>query len=541
MDPERRKETEKFRRTLLTANRVGISHGSETILENISFDLKEGESLALVGPNGAGKTTLIRIILGEEVPDSGFVSWTKDVRIGYVPQYVGEIDTEQIKTVGDFFYQGKSLFEIKVKMSQIETLLSKPGFAPDLLSKYGELQEKFEINGGWEVEIEAKKALVGIGLPGVELNQEILTLSGGQKTKLFIAQAIVSSPDILILDEPTNHLDSSSVTWLQTYLRSYRGAILVVSHNPQFLDPFISGVLELRLDTRSADEYKGNYTEYLIKRSERELAYKRTMANQDKEIGRQRKIIEHLRGGVRAATAKSREKRLERLRENTTNVMPVARKAREVSIRFDTLQESGRDVLCVAGLRKKFGELVLDYSNLSLSIQKGERIIVLGPEGAGKSTFLKLISGDLQSEEGNIQHGTNVSIGYYRQEHENLNNNNTVFEELRENGMGITEGKLRAVLGHFLFPGESINKKVEFLSQGEKSRLALAKLVLGHHNFLVLDEPTNHLDLASKKRLIEALENFQGTLLVVSHDEEFINELNFNRAVIFPDGEIEIL
>lgn len=536
-----RKERDKFGRTLIAVNHVSITHGSEDILRDVSFDIKEGEALALVGPNGAGKTTLIRIILGEETPGKGEVVWAKGTSVGYVPQFVGEIDTTRVKTVKDFFFHGKGLLKIREEMNMIESQFSESTYSEESIAKYGVLQQEFETKGGWNIETDARIALNGIGLSEIDLDQTILTLSGGEKTKIFLAQALVTNPDILILDEPTNHLDARSIEWLQTYLKSYKGAVLVVSHSPQFLDTFVNGVVELRLDTRGADEYSGNYTQYLEQRAERELAYRRTVSRQAREVDRQIRIIASLRGGVRAATAKSREKKLERIRGVAGGAPLVPKKGREVNIRFDILQESGKEVLVVSGLKKHFGDLTLDYTPVSLSIQKGENIIVIGPEGAGKSTFLKLICGDFQPDEGSIKYGTNVSIGYYRQEHEDLNPDNTVFEELRRTGMNISDGRLRAILGHFLFPGESIHKKVGVLSQGEKSRLALAKLVLGNYNFLVLDEPTNHLDIASKKRLAEALSGFRGTLLIVSHDEEFIELLNFDRALILPEGEIELL
>jgi len=541
MNIERKKDSEKFGKTLLTIDNVRVSLGSEKILDGISFDLKSGEALALIGPNGIGKTTLLRIILGEELPDSGSVSFAKGMKVGYVPQYLGEIKLEEKATVIDFFYKGKGLDLIKSEMGVIEKKLSKSKYSEELLSKYGELQNSFEIHGGWKIENEARKALNGIGLSEVDFNQQVTTLSGGQKTKLFITQAVVSNPDLLILDEPTNYLDSKSVSWFGEYLHNYRGAILVVSHNPQFINPFISGVIELNPNNRKSEEYKGNYDDYLKQREERKLTYERTKSNLEKEIKRQKKIVEHLRGGVRASTAKSREKKLERFENISKTLKPEAKKSKEVNIHFEILRESGKDVLLAKGLKKRFGLLQLDYSKISLSIQRGESIIILGPEGAGKSTFLKMICGDLPPDEGKVIYGTNVNVGYYREEHENLNNQNTVFDELRENGDDIPESRLRAVLAHFLFPGENIYKRVGILSQGEKSRLALAKLVLGHHNFLVLDEPTNHLDMASKHRLVEALWGFGGTLLVVSHDERFINQLGFDKEIIFPQGKIKYL
>jgi ATP-binding cassette subfamily F protein 3 len=365
------------------------------------------------------------------------------------------------------------------------------------------------------------------------LDRKLITLSGGERTKLLLAQALVAPADVLILDEPTNHLNYEAIKWLAGYLRTYSGAILVVSHEPKFLDLFIHKVIALSPVTRSAVEFQGNYSRYLHQKTEIEKAERKKIDKVKKETERQMDIISRLKGGSKSAQAKSREKILNHQKDS---FIPLQIRAnREIKIQFEIKRPSGIDVVKISGLVKRYGQKYLDYRSLELNLKKGDRLGVIGPVGAGKSTFVKTIVGEVRPDAGFVKLGNNVDIGYYSQTIDGLNLKNTVLQEIRSSLYSdLPESKIRAYLGRFLFTRDSVFKKVEVLSQGEKSRLALLKLVLGKNNFLILDEPTNHLDIQTKQMVAQALAEFQGTILVVSHDIEFLRQAKIGRMITFP-------
>jgi len=525
---------------VLEVDDVTVFNGAQEVLRNASFVLRKGESAAIVGPNGVGKTTLLKLIIGERLPDKGKVLLHKSVNgLSYIPQAIDDLALEVKKmTILEYFFHSKGLDNLRRQMNLFEKRFSSSSLvSQSQLNQYGKLQESFEKLGGWRIEAEARRILSGIGLSYMELSQKIESLSGGEKTKLFIAQALLSESDLLLMDEPTNHLDADSIQFLGDFLESYKGAVLVVSHRPEFLDRFADRVIELSLTDHTIRQYPGNYTRYLIQRNADAVRSEKENAKRERQISRYSEVIRRLRAGSKAKMAKDREKKLAKL--EVGRVLIPSNNLLKIS--FETRTQSSREVMTVSGLKKSWGEQELDYTKIDLSLARGEKVGIVGPVGAGKSTYLKIIAGKLSAEAGEVKYGMNVKIGYYAQELDDLSKEKTVIEELRLQAGGLSESRMRAILGHFLFSGDTVYKQVKVLSFGERSRLALAKLVVGDYNFLVLDEPTNHLDKDSRRKVGEALSEYNGTLLVVSHDEVFLEQIGLNRIILLPEGKIELV
>lgn len=542
MSPERfipgKESSERINKVILTLNNISVSKGDNEILRRVNLNITQGEHAALVGPNGVGKTTLLEVITGDEQPDSGSVLIARGLNIAYVPQSVENVFAkDQDHTVLEYFLHARGLDAIQKRMQELEEIFTKQrtGLESEL-EEYGELQTTFQHRGGYTIESDATAILIGVGLPeNVGLDTSVLRLSGGEKTKLFLAQALISDADLLLLDEPSNHLDPDSVAWLGDYLKSYRGAMLVISHQPAFLNTFTKKVVELSLENRDAYTYSGSYINYQEQKIQRDLEREKRAIKTDTEIERLQEQVDRFRAGVRSKTSKDRQKKIAKIEADRTT-----RKKKEKVMRtgFEIETPSGYEVLKTSDLVKRYGEKELDYSNINLEILRGEKVAIVGPVGAGKSTLLKIVAGIIEPDAGSFTTGNKVNIGYYSQEMEDLDVDRTVLEEMRSISSGESDQRLRTYLGAFLFSGEDVFKPIGVLSFGERSRVMLAKLALRKHNFLVLDEPSNHLDVTSRSSVALMLNEYQGAILLVSHDEEFMQGIGLNKMISLPEGTV---
>ncbi|WP_280772285.1 ABC-F family ATP-binding cassette domain-containing protein [Salipaludibacillus daqingensis] len=504
---------------LLQCAQISKSFGTDDILSNVKLEIKSNERIALVGRNGAGKSTLLKIITGELPYDSGNLMIPKDVQIGYLAQDSGLESTrtiwEEMLTVFE------SLQKMEKNLRKLEEKMSDPD-RPDyekVLVEYDQLQQDFKDRGGFQYEADIRSILSGLNFRNFDYNTTIHSLSGGQKTRLALGKLLLSKPDLLVLDEPTNHLDIQTLTWLEQYLSGYDGAILIVSHDRYFLDRVVGHVYELSFNKTM--KYIGNYSQYL---DEKARLYDQEMKQFEKQQGEIKKLETFVQKNLaRASTsnrAKSRRKQLERM---TVKDRPTS-EDQSANFRFDIDRQSGNDVLMINDLTVGYNNDPL-FENVSLKMNRGESVALIGPNGIGKSTLIKAIAGKINLMKGDIRYGSNVSIGYYDQEQTELTSNKTVLQELWDDYPQTNEKDIRTVLGNFLFSGEDVLKTVFDLSGGEKARLSLAKLMMQKANFLILDEPTNHLDLDSKEVLENALIEYPGTLLFVSHDRYFVNRM----------------
>lgn len=508
---------------LLQAAHISISFGGTPVLTDITLEVKEGERVGLVGVNGAGKSTLLKILAKELTPEKGEVMKGKEVTVGYLAQNSG-LDSQRTiwEEMANVFANLKKMEEnlrlYEHKMAQPENQNNDKQYS-QLLDDYAQLQERFSEQGGYRWEADVRSILHGFRFYEEDYDTPIHTLSGGQKTRLALVRMLLQHPDVLILDEPTNHLDMETLSWLEQYLQSYNGGVLVVSHDRYFLDALTTVIYEI--ERTQASRYPGNYSAFLTSKAEKLAQQLKQYEKQQDEMKKMEDFIQ--RNIARASTsnrAKSRQKALEKM-EPLDQPVTTSKKVR---FSFDIEKKSGHDVLKVTGLSAGYKETLL-LSNTSLHLDRGERVALLGPNGTGKSTLLKTLVGILPVVSGEIRWGSSVSIGYYEQEQNSLNPAKTVLEELWDKYPTMIEREIRTVLGNFLFSGDDVKKKVAALSGGEKARLSLAKLMLKQANVLILDEPTNHLDIYSKEVLEQALENFPGTMLFVSHDRYFLNKM----------------
>ncbi|MBQ9438023.1 MAG: ABC-F family ATP-binding cassette domain-containing protein, partial [Lachnospiraceae bacterium] len=488
----------------------------KTVLRGASFQLDDGEKAALVGVNGAGKTTLIRLLLGEEEADSGETHFFGEPRIGYLPQTHGQMGDG---TIWETVSQAKrDLLLMEEELQKLEARLHDPS-AEDkedldtLINKYSSLRDEFERQDGYALKSRIAGIIKGLGYSEEDYDRPLTTLSGGQKTRVMLGRLLLSEPDLLILDEPTNHLDLPSIAWLEKYLNGIKSALLVVSHDRYFLDKVCQKVLELEHGVLRT--YSGNYTVYTAKKEaalkERQNAYER----QQEKIAHEQAVIDKLKSFNREKSikrAESREKMLSKI-----EVLEKPQENQEIRFRFQIKKESGNDVLSVKGLSKSFGASPL-FSDLSLDVFKGEHVCIIGENGTGKTTLLKILTGNLMPDKGECRLGTNVKIGYYDQEQQLFQEKNTIFEEIRFHYPKMNDLEIRSCLALFQFLGEDVFKEVHSLSGGERGRLSLCLLMLSDANFLILDEPTNHLDLTSRQALLEALNNYEGAVLLITHD-----------------------
>jgi ATP-binding cassette subfamily F protein 3 len=508
---------------VLSCSNISISFGEEKILENISFNLKETDRAGLIGVNGAGKSTLFKIIAGILHPDSGQVFIAKNSRLGYLEQ---NFSSSSENTIWDELISSYShLIDMEQRLRQLEEKMSKEkdaGKLNSLMKEYSSVGTLFSNSGGYEYKSKTKGILRGLGFSEDEFKRKINTLSGGQKTRLSLAKLLLEQPDILLLDEPTNYLDINALEWLESFLKSYNKAVLVISHDRYFLDAVTGMTIEL--ENSECKIYQGNYSNYIDQKSKDREIQQKHYELQQKEIARMEAFIEQQRRWNRErniVAAESRQKAIDRM-EKISRPKGLPEKVR---FTFRSGVASGNDVLFVENLTMGFPGKQL-FKNINFKLNKSERAFILGPNGCGKSTLLKLIIGELDPVSGTVEYGHNVRTGYYDQELSGLDGNSTVMEEAWSGNEKLSEVQVRNTLASFLFKGEDVFKKISCLSGGEKSRVALVKLILSGSNFLILDEPTNHLDINSREVLEKALTDFDGTILAISHDRYFINKLS---------------
>ncbi len=504
---------------ILSCQNISKAFLEKSVLKNISFHIEDTEKAAIVGINGAGKTTLLRIIVGEMSPDEGQVVLAKDKTIGYLSQ---NAVVNGNNTIYDELLSVKQdLIDIEQKMRQTEEQMKHASEAElqALMNKYTNLTHSFEINNGYAYKSELVGVLKGLGFLEEEFTKNVTTLSGGQKTRIALGKLLLVKPDLIILDEPTNHLDMNSIAWLETYLQNYKGAVIIVSHDRYFLDKIAQKVIEI--DQSNATSFIGNYSDYAVKKEQLRVAALHAYMNQQREIKHQEEVIEKLRSFNREKSikrAESREKMLDKM--EVIDKPTVARD--DMHLKLTPRRVSGNDVLDVIDLAKSFGHQKL-FENLNFQIKRGEHVSIIGDNGTGKTTILKILNGILPADAGSFRLGSNVEIGYYDQEHHVLHSDKTLFDEISDDYPTLTNTEIRNVLAAFLFTGDDVFKRINDLSGGEKGRVSLAKLMLGNANLLILDEPTNHLDIMSKEILEDAINSYEGTVLYVSHDRYFIN------------------
>ncbi|MCM1091152.1 MAG: ABC-F family ATP-binding cassette domain-containing protein [Muribaculum sp.] len=502
------------------------------MLQNISFHIEDNEKAAIVGVNGAGKTTLLRVIVGELAPDEGLVSFAKDKTFGYLAQD-DAVDTANT-IYGELLSVKQELVELERKMRETENAMHHAQGAEldELMKRYANLTHAFETGDGYVYRSELAGVLKGLGFAEAEFDKPVATLSGGQKTRVALGKLLLQKPDLIILDEPTNHLDLNSIAWLETYLLNYKGAVLIVSHDRFFLDRITSKIIEI--DQSKATTFLGNYSDYAVKKEQLRTAAWNAYVNQQRDIKHQEEVIEKLKSFNREKSIKRAESREKLL--NKIEVLDKPSKQRtDMKLTLTPYRTSGNDVLTVEGLAKSFGAQRL-FENVDFELKRGEHVAIIGDNGTGKTTLLKILNDLVPADAGSFRLGTNVEIGYYDQEHHVLHSEKTLFEEISDEYPYLTNTEIRNVLAAFLFTGEDVFKQIQDLSGGERGRVSLAKLMLSEANFLILDEPTNHLDILSKEILEDALNAYEGTVLYVSHDRYFINR-TAHRILDLTDGQ----
>lgn len=526
---------------MLQVRGVSYSLGGRQILNSVTFSMMPENKVAIVGINGAGKTTLLKIVMGLLTPDEGTV--VKPTRVGYVPQVITEeVAVKEGGTILELMMEGRGLNQLNKRLRSLEKQMSEPLSENEMekvFTSYSQSQDEFVRLGGYEAESEIETILHGVGL-NIGLDRTVSTLSGGEKTRLAFARSLFAESDLLILDEPTNHIDRESYAWLGEYLKGVKKAVLVVSHHSDFLNPFTRRILEIEKFTGRMREYLGTYDEYATQSAINEQALLKEIEWLDKEITRlsESALCLQYGGPNKASAAQNMFGRIERIKKQKEEIVEVMpRHEHALRFKFPVSVRAGQTVVSIRNVSKSFSRVL--FSNVSFDVYREDRVVLLGPNGSGKTTVIRMIMDQIKPDRGEIQLGHNVIMGYYAQEHENLDPNLTALEEIQASCYK-TGGNLRNILGRFLFPQEKAFQKISTLSPGEKSRLSLCKLIVSGCNFLVLDEPTNYLDPLSRDAVCDALIDFEGSVLFVSHDHGFVTRVVPNRAIMMPEGRSAI-
>ncbi len=519
---------------IISCNNIKKTFIDKEVIKNISFHIEDHEKVALIGNNGVGKTTLLKILTKDLEPDDGSVTYSKNCQIGYLKQNMdltsqGTVYEELLSVFADVIALEEKLHEMENKIAQTSSL--------ELINDYDALRRTFEDQKGYEYKSLIKGVLKGLGFDDSVYEKPVSILSGGQKNRVALGKLLLQEPTLLLLDEPTNHLDIEAIEWLEGFLRNYKGAVLVISHDRYFLDKIVTKVVHLEFGQSFV--YNGNYSDYILKsEKEYEVAMKH-FEKQQKEIARQQAIISKLKQFNREKSirrARSREKALEKIEVMD---MPMIDN-KPMHLTLTPRITSGNDVLFADHLSKAFDDALL-FENMCMSINKGDKVALVGPNGVGKTTFFRMLLGTMQPTSGTFRLGSNVMIGYYDQEHSNLDTSHTIMEEIQYAFPELKNGEIRSVLAAFLFTGDDVFKPIHTLSGGERGRVALAKIMLSKANFLILDEPTNHLDILSKEVLESAIINYEGTVLYISHDRYFINQTASKIIEMAKEGTTEYL
>ena len=504
---------------ILSCNNISKSFGTDIIIKSCSFNIEDHEKAAIVGINGAGKSTLLKIITGEEPADTGIVTLAKDKTLGYLAQ---QQDLQSDRSIYDELLSVKQyILDMESELRRIEAAMNNASGdeLESLMNRYTNLNHEFEMNNGYAYKSEITGVLKGLGFTEEDFSLHVNTLSGGQKTRVSLGKLLLSKPDIIMLDEPTNHLDMDSISWLENYLLNYSGAVLIVAHDRYFLDKIVSKIIEI--DNGDCTVFSGNYTDYASKKAILRNMKLKEYLNQQRDIKHQEEVIAKLKQFNREKSIKRAESREKMLDKIEVVDKPVELNAK-MNIKLEPSVVSGNDVLTVTDLTKSFDGNTL-FNNINFEIKRGERVALIGNNGTGKTTILKLINGIIQPDSGSIYLGAKVAIGYYDQEHHVLDPDKTLFQEIQDAYPDLNNTQIRNTLAAFLFTDDDVFKYIRDLSGGERGRVSLAKLMLSNANLLILDEPTNHLDIVSKEILENALNSYTGTVLYVSHDRYFIN------------------
>lgn len=505
---------------ILNCNNIDKTFVDNHVLKNASFHIEDYEKAAIVGINGAGKSTLLKIIVGDMQADSGLVTFAKDKSFGYLAQHQA-VDTQN--SIFDELLTVKQEvldLEASIRQTELDMKSASDEELDALLKKYSSMTHRFELMNGYAYKSEVTGILKGLGFSEDEFDKKVSTLSGGQKTRIALGKLLLQKPDLIMLDEPTNHLDLNSIAWLETYLLNYKGAVIIVSHDRYFLDRIATKIIEI--DNGVVSTFHGNYSDYATQKEHLRTEQLNAYLNQQREIKHQEEVIDKLRSFNREKSIKRAESREKMLDKIERIEKPTEVKA-DMKLTLTPRKTSGNDVLQITGLSKAFDHQIL-FSNVSFEIKRGEHVAIIGDNGTGKTTLLKIINELIPPDSGAISLGSNVQIGYYDQEHHVLHMEKTLFEEISDDYPDLTNTEIRNTLAAFLFTGEDVFKKISSLSGGERGRVSLAKLMLSEANFLILDEPTNHLDITSKEILESAINSYEGTVLYVSHDRYFINK-----------------
>ncbi|BDC48644.1 ATP-binding protein [Bryobacterales bacterium F-183] len=505
---------------MISFSNINKQYGKQLIFVDASFQLNPGEKVGLVGPNGAGKTTLFRMIVGEELADEGNVSVPKKMSIGYFRQDVEEMKGRSV--LDEAIAGSGRVGDLHHELEHLQQALEDPARADEMdkiLEKFGEVQEEYEHLGGYALEAQAREVLAGLGFAEEQIDGDVGALSGGWKMRVALARVLLGKPDVLLMDEPTNHLDIESIIWLEGFLKSLDSALLMTSHDREFMNRIVSKIAEI--DAGEITVYTGDYNYYERERAIRETNQQAAFARQQAMLAKEQRFIERFKThAAKAAQVQSRIKALDKIEK-----IELPKKRQVVKFEFRVPPRSGDQVAVMEGLTKRYGSRTI-YDGFSMTIRRGERWAVMGRNGAGKSTLLKMVAGALQPDSGNVRLGASLKMGYFAQQALDIMDPDlTVIEQLQKDFPLDSLGALRSLAGAFQFSGDDVEKRIRALSGGEKSRLAMARMLYDPPNFLVLDEPTNHLDLATKEMLVEALKDFEGTMIFVSHDRMFLRGL----------------